>query len=348
VLQCYDDLKQYKKKLEHVNNIIRDVASKNPNITPITAKDYALFEEFFAKEERHTYGNSWIYVTQGTFGIGPENLGYKYYDGKNLCALAIYPKIEQPDIIMLYWIRPMGENVLSIIVELSEKIKCEYNVCSYVKKLFPDQYEFLLQHGFRSAKEFPWHSSAHSEDDTYPELIFDREKTKKAIFDSPKRSRLGRILKAVQKLERENSVKIISTDFQRHAWEIVNNYFSKYSEFANKTNISNPFDYYNMIFLKSLCENNLEKNIMVVNDIPVGFYVLMRDNKCSMANLYSCITLRQQHKYLADYFYIRMFDTENTKYINIGGSEDEGIHTFKKKYQPVKENIMFWATNYPV
>jgi len=341
-----NELKQHKEKLERVNNIIRDIASKTPNITPIVPADQTLFEEFFTKEERHTYGNSWLYITQSAFGIGSEDLGYKYYDGKNLCALSIHPKIEQPDIIMLYWIRPMGEEILPIIIDLAEKIKQKYNVYSYVKKLFSDQYEFLLQHGFRSTTEFPWHSTTHSEDDTYPELIFDREKTKAAIFDSPKRSRLGRILREVRKLGRDNTIEITSVDFQKHAWEIVNHYFTKYSEFASKINISSPFDYYNMIFLDDSRNDNIEKKIMVVNDNPVGFYVLMHDDRMDTTNLYSCITLRQQYKYLTDYFFINMFDTGKTKYINIGGSEDEGIHIFKSKYQPIKEDIMYWATNY--
>lgn len=345
MLKSYD-LKQYKKQLEHVNNIIHNIASKRQNITPIVSADHALFEEFFAKEERHTYGNSWLYVTQGTFGIGSENLGYKYYDGKNLCALAIYPKIEDPNTIMMYWIRPMGENILPIIVDLAAKIKKEHGVCCYVKKLFPDQYEFLLQHGFVSAKKFPWHSSAHSEDDTYPELIFDREKTKEAIFHSRKRSRLGRILRGIRQLGQKNIVAVSSVNFQQRAWKIVNHYFAKYSEFTNKTNISSSFDYYNMIFSNNSYNDNIEKNIMTINNIPVGFYVLMRDDMLDIANLYSCITLRQQHKYLADYFFIRMFNTEKAKYINIGGSEDAGIHGFKVKYRPIEENIMYWATNY--
>jgi hypothetical protein len=345
VLTGCDDLKQYKKKLEHVNNIIRDIASKNPNITPITAKNYVLFEEFFAKEEKHTYGNSWIYVTQGTFGIGPENLGYKYYDGKNLCAIAIYPKIEQPDIIMLYWIRPMGENILSIIVELSEKIKQEYDVCSYVKKLFPEQYEFLLQHGFRSAKYFPWHSSAHSEDDTYPELIYDTKLTKQAIITSSRRSNLGSTLRNVEVLIRNNNIEMCEGNLQQQAWDIVNNYFLNYKEFASKPNISTPYDYYNMIF-RDFNNDNIERKIILVNGEPSGFVVLRRDKESNFTVPYCSIMLRQRYKRLADYYFIDLFKNESMKYINAGGSEDEGMHNFKQKYFPVQENLMCWATNY--
>ncbi len=130
-------LEQYKKKLEKVNSIIKNIADENQFITPITLADYPLFESFFDLETKHTYGNSWIYVTQGTFGIGPEKLGYKYYDGKNLCTLSIYPKIEQPDTIMLYWVRPMGEGVLPIIAKIANQFKQKYGICYSVKKISP-------------------------------------------------------------------------------------------------------------------------------------------------------------------------------------------------------------------
>lgn len=341
------DLAQYEQKLAKANAIMKRIAASNKYITPIVAADHSLFKEFFGREERHTYGNSWVYVTQGTFGVGPEKLGYKYYDGQNLCALSIYPKIERPDVIMLYWIRPLGEGMLPIIIELAEKIKREFGVCSYVKKLFPEQYEFLLKHGFKNVEKFPWHSSTHSEDDTYPELIFDREKTKDAIFGAISRSKLGSALRKTSKLARENKITITAKDFRQHAWDIVNAYFDKYSEFAKGTNISTPFDYCNMIFRDHDHYGNLiEKKIILINDAPAGFYVLARNEKFDVTNLYACIALRQHYKYLADYFFIKMFETESTKYINVGGSEDEGIDEFKAKYKPVEKNYMYWVTNY--
>lgn len=346
MLKGYDDIKQHEKKLKHVNNIIRDIALKNPNITPITTKDYELFEEFFAKEEKHTYGNSWIYITQGAFGVGPENLGYKYYDGKNLCALAIYPKIEQPDITMIHWIRPMGENILSIIVDLAEKIKQEYGVYFYVKKLFPNQYEFLLRYGFGSINNFPWHSSAHSEDDTYPELIYDRKKIMQYLAHPTNATQLGRTLKEVKRFKRENKVEVIEDKFTEHAWNIVNTYFRSRKNFSDKLNVSSSLDYYNMIFSDYIKNKNLKKMILLVNDEPVGFYALMHDKKFDVISIYSYITLRQHYKYLTDLLKLHVFETENARYINSGGSEDEGIHNFKKKYLPSCENKMYWATNY--
>lgn len=342
----FNSLQEYRKKLEKVNAIIKQIAEKNEYITPILSSDYTLFEEYFNQEKQHTYGNSWLYVTQGTCGIGPENLGYKYYDGENLCALAIYPKIEQPDIIMLHWIRPLGENILPIIVNLANQIKREYGICSYVKKLFPVQYEFLLQHGFRSAKEFPWHSSAHSEDDTYPELIYDRESTLQHINNPTNATQLGRTFKIINKFKQNNAIKITSANFTENAWNIVNKYFAMIETHSNKPNVSTPFDYYNMIFFKSRYDYNIDKKILYLNNEFVGFYVLMRDLKFDVSNIYSYITLRNHYNYLTDLLKLFIFQTEKTTYINSGGSEDLGICNFKRKYLPIKQNTMFWTTNY--
>lgn len=340
------DLQLIEKKLAKANAIIKKIAENNQYITPIVPADYKLFRTFFNKAARHTYGNSWIYVTQSAFGIGPEKLGYKYYDGKNLCALSIYPKIEQPDVMMFYWIRPLGNAILPIIIDLAEKIKQEHGVYTYVKKLFPKQSDFLLKNGFISAEGFPWHSSTHSEDDTYPELIYDREQTRQAILAATKRSCLGGIARGVAKLQRDNKIAVTTINFQNQAWDIVKTYFSEYSSFSNKPNVSSPIDYYNMIFGEQPIGDDIDKRIVLVNEKPAGFYILTRNKKIDTTIPYGCIMLRQFYKYLADYWLLMLFDTEETKYINLGGSEDAGIHGFKNKYMPAKKNHMCWVTNY--
>ncbi len=56
------------KDLAKANKLIADIAAKDKRITPITPKDEKLFAEFL-KKEPHTYGNSWIYVTQGDYTV---------------------------------------------------------------------------------------------------------------------------------------------------------------------------------------------------------------------------------------------------------------------------------------
>ncbi len=101
-----------------------------------------------------------------------------------------------------------------------------------------------------------------------------------------------------------------------------------------------------MIYFDKSGRQNIEKRILLVNDQPVGFYAILRDLKFDVANIYSYITLREHYKYLTDLLKLHVLETEKTKYINVGGSEDIGIYNFKQKYMPVNENIMLWATNY--
>jgi hypothetical protein len=136
----------------------------------------------------------------------------------------------------------------------------------------------------------------------------------------------------------------MSSNFTKNAWNIINLYFNKIDEISNKINVSNSFDYYNMIFSNYL--STIDRKLLSVNNALTGFYILGRDQKFNITNIYSYITLRQSYKYLTDLIKLHIFETEDTKYINSGGSEDMGIHNFKMKYQPAKQNFMFWATNY--
>ncbi|MGD9107595.1 MAG: hypothetical protein PVI75_00285 [Gammaproteobacteria bacterium] len=342
MLQC-NDLTQYEKKLEKANKVISEIANDYKNITPIILTDAVIFEDFFAKETRHTYGDSWVYLTQGTYGIGPKKLGYKYFDGNNIAALTVHPKIEDQNILMMYWARPMGREILSIIVNLSAEIKKRYGICTYVKKLFPDQYQYLLQHGFKSAKEFPWHSSAHSEDDTYPEIIYDREMTLQIIRDATRSSSLGRVKRGVAKIKREHKIEISDHNFKENAWRVVNDYFLEREKLADKVNVSAPADYYNMIFYDH--DSSVDKKILFVDGEPMGLFIVERNKKFDVANMYCCLALREHHKYLMDILKLSIFERQPSKYINSGGSEDPGMHEFKLKYKPI-ENIMYITTNY--
>ena len=119
-----------RKELKKANEILLSISKRNKNITPITPQDYDLFNEFFSNEP-HTYGNSWSYIIQGMHGLGDNNLGYKYFDGKNLSAISIHPKIEHPEQLAMYFVRPMGKGMMKIIAELGKKYKEEFELQIY-------------------------------------------------------------------------------------------------------------------------------------------------------------------------------------------------------------------------
>jgi hypothetical protein len=330
------------KNLDTANKILIEIAKNNQNITPVTLDDLPLFQNCFAKEP-HTYGNSWTYVTQGVYGIGPNNLGYKYYDGTNLSMICVYPKIEQPDLNVFYWIRPMGPGILDVIAEISNKLYQQFSLPTYVKKIFSDQYDSLLKKGFVSIDKFPWHKYSPTEDDTFPEQIHNVRNLYMKI-KSMHRSSMKRIFMNSDKLTKRYAIEINDTNFKNTAWQIAQDFFNSEYIKLKKTNLSQAADYYNMIF-NNPDRSTFTRQVVYSNKQPVGFFVVEKQNE-KYSNFYALILLRHKLKFLADYIWLDIFKNLQTPYLNTGGSEDEGIHKFKLKFLPETEQRMYWATNF--
>lgn len=331
--------------LTKANKLIEQIAASNEFITPVTLDDFELFQSFFDKEP-HSYGNSWTYVTQGVYGIGPNNLGYKYYDGENLSMICVYPKIEDPETNVFYWIRPMGKDVVEKIVKFSEEILKKHNVYSYVKKLFKKDFERISSKGFSVVDKFPWHSLAPSEDDTFPEQILDIKKTLRAFEEESKRKNVRKSYIKSLKIESEKKVSLSDSNFEEDAWIISEEYFKSSNIRGSKTNFSSKYDYYNLIFQNN-SDNNLKKGVLYLDDAPYGYY-FGEKNASGYFSLYAMLTLWNKIDYLSDYIvqYILNELSNTSKYFNFGGSEEIGMHKFKKKYLPVKSQKMYWATNF--
>jgi len=71
------------RDLKKANQLISEIARENKYISPVSLKDFDLFQRFF-KREPHTYGNSWTYVVQGKYGIGPYGFGTNFISQKRL------------------------------------------------------------------------------------------------------------------------------------------------------------------------------------------------------------------------------------------------------------------------
>ncbi|OIO15721.1 hypothetical protein COV53_06265 [Candidatus Gottesmanbacteria bacterium CG11_big_fil_rev_8_21_14_0_20_37_11] len=332
--------------LVQANKIISKIAKENPCITPITVRDYALFNKFFHKEP-YTYGNSWTYVIQGMYGIGENNLGYKYFDGGNLSAVCVFPKIEKPDLNVFYWIRPMGKSILDVIDKLSKNYHKEHKLPIYVKKIFKEQYEYLRNKGFKNTSNFPWHSSCPSEDDTYPEQILDIAHTIDIAKKLGKTRQLNRSYRYYEQLKKDETLKEGSIyDHKKEAKKVLISFFQEEIK-SRSLNISNPYDFYNIVLNKLNSESTIEK-IIKIDRTYVAFHLSEIQNK-ELASLYALISLRNQSNHIVDFL---MFDTfylllkSDIKFINLGGSEIESLYQFKIKFRPIKENIMYWSVLY--
>ena len=282
------------KNLSAANKLMIKIAETNKHLTPVTPDDLPLFQKFFQKEP-HTYGNSWTYVTQGVYGIGPQNLGYKYYDGKNLSMVCVYPKIEQPKINVFYWIRPMGPNILDKILDISKENLSDYKLPTYAKKIFKNQFDYLKKGGFTDTKNFPWHTLSPSEDDSHAEQIYDVNKTMRQLSIRSNTSSLKRLYNKIPKITEKYSISITDNNFQSKSWFVSRKFFHSEYIRSNKKNLSDEFDYYNMIFFNHR-RKNLVRKIVLSNNLPVGFYVIEKQNEL-YSSIYALITLRDKLKF---------------------------------------------------
>lgn len=332
------------KDLTKANELIKKIAEKNSHITPITPTDFDLFQEFFEKE-RHTYGNSWTYITQGMYGIGPHNLGYKYYDGENISTLCIYPKADNPNIYACYWVRPMGPKILKIISTFSKQLLKENNMPTYVKKIFEDQFEFLVKQGFKNTSYLPWHPLSPSEDDTYPEQIINIEETLQLAENAKKNTRLHRTYKYYKFFKSEDILRFFPIYEKQIVAKKVLLHFFDNIHLVKKHNFSNPEDYFNII--EQPINNNKKLDYLIYqHEDAVGFCFVGKQTN-NYASLYATITLRDLSNHIADYLIFKLLydlKEQGIMYLNLGGSEDETLYLFKKKFRPKIEQQMYWAT----
>lgn len=324
------------------NKYLKNIASQNQNISPIQISDLDLFMDFFTKDPI-SYGNTWSYIVQSTYGLGENGLGYKYFDQNNLATLAIYPHMEDEDTLILYWVRPMGKDILNIINTLSKNFSKKYKVRSYVKKLHESQYNQLKKLGWKDIKKYPWHSQAEAEDDTYPELILDTKKTLDIAKNATRKEELRRTYVRTETRKERFNIEFSSKNFNDIAWNVTKKFFANYDEFADKKLLSAKEDYKNMIY-NNPERNNLNKVLIYVNKEPLGYYITESIN--NYTNIVAHIALRSDIKYLVDLSTFHALENIDTKYVNLGGAEDKGIYHFNKKYKPVKQNKMYWVTNY--
>lgn len=325
--------------LKKANQLMEDIIKENHNFSPITNKDYSLFQSYFDKEP-HSYGNSWTYITQGMYGVGPNNLGYKYYDGENLSAVCIYPKVENPDINVFYWIRPMGKNMVSKISIYSKKLKKQKKIPIYVKKIDRKNYHDLLDLGFKNTTNFPWHQSAPSEDDSYSEILLDVDK----ILENPDKSKqVKNSIKHYHRIKPKVNVQQISTKKEQNAAWAVTQKFFKQNLNSLLNNISSPNDYYNLIY--STISANYKMFLIKLSGRPVGIFDL-NHNKKNYYSSYCSLTLREEVPNLNDFITIYscyQVQSNHAQYLNLGGSETLGLDSFKKKFHYYLTNQMYWA-----
>ncbi len=325
--------------LDKANTLFSTICAGNPHITPITPDDGPLFMTFF-QNEPISYGNSWPYIVQGMYGLGPYNMGYKYYDGTNLSALSINSLIEHPETMVLYWVRPMGPTAETEINTLAEAFLSTYNMPTSVTKIFKSQYDKLIELGFSEIEVLPWHSSAPMEDDSHPEIVNNVEKT---VLNTDKKERIKKAVKQYEKISEFVTVKPIQSQADSDvAWDVACKFFKQQLP-SLTANLSSRNDYHNLIYIQN--EPQYHNFIIYKGDEAVGYFDYYEYNK-EYACAYASLMLRQIVPNLEDFTMIWLFNHLHNlgiTYLNQGGSETEGMDDYKKKFVVESENKMYWC-----
>lgn len=330
------------EQFEVANKIMTNIMRNHDGISDLTENDRGLYYRFF-ETSRYNYGNGWSYINQAMNSTGSDNRGYKYYNGKNLISITAYPRFQKPDEYAVYFIRPMGPEAIQSIISITKVIRRLYpDMTIFVKKIFSDQKEKLIEYGFREIEAEPWHTVATAEDDTFDEIIIGVLETKEELQNQSRKKSLKQTYAAVRKLKAEQDVRFTEENFEEKAWDITTTYFKEVHRIKTKVNVSTPFDYYNLIF-RSKSDKFINRELLFINNEPLGYYISERSQSNKYTNLYAMLTLRHEFKGLGDLIVTHLLDTIETPYLNLGGSEDEWIDRFKRKYKPVETLQIDWA-----
>jgi len=339
-------IKKNKIDLEEANGLLSDLSKKHKEFSMMTSEDCDLFYKFSANQE-YSYGNSWSYIVQGLYGIG-DGLGYKFYDGEMICGFCFYPKIENPSQLAAFWVHPMGKNLPDTLKRFADLILKEYGIPSYIKKIPNDTYSNLLNIGFKSIDNFPWFSTSPSEDDTFPEMVLDIEKTLKITKSFANRRQLKRAFKNFIKFSTLLVEKNLS-DHKEEAEIVTGKFFDYIQNTLNKDNISHSTDYYNLIHYKG-AQDRVDAKIYFLDDKPVAYYFIefCKNNEDSnlYANVHAMISDRGNYNTIADFLIFKIFENmqkKDIRYINLGGSETETLNDYKVKFRPAREIEMRWC-----
>jgi hypothetical protein len=313
-------------------------------INSITEKDNKLFQTFFDKAKNNSYADNFYYLCQAVNGNGHKNLGLKFFDSKTLATLGIFNRYSLGGGWHFHIVHPLGEfNELEILKLSKSMLEISGNPV-YIKKVNDEQRQQLLNIGFSSIEEYPWHAQAMEEDDTFPEQIVNIEQALERLHLA-KGDLAEKYKRFITKNGHDLNFKNLSPENTHDAKLIVNKFF-EYLDVKN-LHISKESDYDNIISAPPLGKNGVDyfNQIIYLGQKPVAWFAVGKNSETT-ASLYANITLHQEHTYLSEFllgYVCKVLYQAGVKTLNLGGSETGGLFQFKEKLQPVEYKKMHWV-----
>lgn len=299
-----------------------------------------------------------------------KSLGLKYYNKQDNCLMAIgiflrksltTPASSQAHFHIVNP-TPLDDNLHLRVDELTQKL---YNLSKtpvYIKKLDwilysqlkdkPNYYKILLKEDISDPKtndlswrrfidwKYAWHEQAPMEDDTWPEIILNIKEALKFLHES-KSNAINRQINKIKKKFKDRGLRYENVSFSNmeKAKIVVEEFFKKQQE--NHIDISEPADYYNMIETSPTghIDKQYIQRIYFAGEEPAALLCTERIGTSNCHGLYSNLSLYQdpERTGLSEYIikealeHLRQLEPP-VKYLNMGGSEGQGLNSFKKKF----------------
>ena len=343
-----------------IKSVIDELLKRDPFVSPVDEGDKALFQQHFVPEVANLpigegYGYSWAYITQMIHGhVYGYPLGLKYYskNKKLLIPIGFFPR---PASNRATWhfhlVRPMGNWQGNQIMELCSFLWEISQTPVYIKKLTHEEASYLLGHpGFVSAEKYPWDVEAILEDDTKDEVIINVNHTVSHIEepgDNELKRKYRRFRRRNPSLEWKH-YDASDTRLRSDAESVVRR-FMEYPQIKN-IGISTFVDYINMIssLPPGMNGEDFFSALLYIGGQPIGFYLAERLGNSQTAGVYANIALREEYPFSSEYLLLELLrdiQRAGITAVNMGGSENEGLHEFKLKFQRScgKVNKMYWV-----
>ncbi|MGH7831714.1 MAG: phosphatidylglycerol lysyltransferase domain-containing protein [Candidatus Binatia bacterium] len=324
-----------------------------------------MYRDFFVRDKRVAcYGNSWVYIKQACRGLGS---GLKYHDRDVLLSVGRH----RGHYVV---VRPLG-NIDRGFINLLRTLRETSGKPVFIKKLFSDQVARLRALGAFSeaasysaaenkayAGLYPWDAVHFADDDTYPEVILDLGVTLK--YRMKPQQWLNELELALAHRLKKPQLKTIKTGYRRFRRNIkqflrlgiecrLKEYDAGCADeirrflltYFGSTREENVAAYEAMLASPQDGANRNDRFCFVAHvagvESPVGFFFVERLDEES-AGLYAGVVSRT-YPGLPEYLRVHMMShlrEAGIRFLNLGGSETESLHAFKRKQGPVEERPM--------
>lgn len=300
-------------------------STKVSHLSPINYTDWGHFKQFFSngKMETKKYQNNWDYITQACRNLG--HLGWKYFDGETLIPIG---KHNGHFVV----VNPLGKNIPYKLAQILPQLKKESGHPVYLKHISNDLFFTLVKEPkYINIAQYPWSKDAPKDDDTYPQVLINVkdfiENHRKSSAYRKVRLRLNRFNNLKKKLNLNTEIRELKLENKKEI-TTVKNFLQEHSK--------SYAAYHNMVEFPD--KDRLSCGYFINNQLEAVLLTGYIDTET--VGVYASIFNFQPYPALSEQAFFDFFQfllNKDIFYLNFGGSEEESLYRFKRKFIPLQE-----------